>query len=75
MTTIIESISVAGPIVLCNHRKGQVVCRRRDGHVLGHVRGSYGPPAHHGDRLFLCRPGALLCVSLAGVDELGGQSS
>jgi hypothetical protein len=71
----IPSISVAGAIVIGNHRKGQVVCRRRDGHVLGQVRGSYGPPAHHGDRLYLCRPGALLCVSLAGVDELGGQSS
>jgi hypothetical protein len=67
----IPSISVGGGIVMCNHRKGQVVCRRRDGRVLGHIRGSYGPPTQHGDRLYLCRPGAMLCVSLAGVDELG----
>jgi hypothetical protein len=67
----IPSISVAGAIVICNHRQGQVVCRRRDGHVIGQIRGSYGPPAHHGDSLYLCRPGAMLCVSLAGVDELG----
>lgn len=67
----IPSISVAGPIVICNHRKGQVVCRARDGQVIGQVRGSYGPPAQHGDRLYLCRPGAMLCVSLAGVDAPG----
>jgi PQQ-like domain len=71
----IPSISVAGAIALCNHRKGQVVCRRRDGHVMGEVRGSYGPPAQHGDCLYLCRPGALLCVSLEGVDELGALGS
>jgi hypothetical protein len=71
----IPSISVAGAIAICNHRKGQVVCRLRDGHVLGEVRGSYGPPAHHGDRLYLCRPGAMLCVSLAGVDEPGDRST
>ncbi|ACY14855.1 PQQ-binding-like beta-propeller repeat protein [Haliangium ochraceum] len=61
----IPSIDAVGPVLMCNHRKGQAVCRKRDGALLGEVRGSYGPLAHDGEHLFVARPGALLCVSLA----------
>lgn len=60
----IASIAAGGPVLICNHRKGQAVCRRADGSLLGEVRGSYGPPVHAGDRLYVCRPGAILCASV-----------
>lgn len=64
LTTKITAISVGGPVVLCNHRQGQVLYRRTDGGLIGTMRGSYGPPTVVGTRMYICRPRALLCASL-----------
>ncbi len=64
LTAPILSISVAGPVIFCNHRKGQALYRSDDGHFIGEVRGSYGPAAVVGEHLYLARPRAFLCASL-----------
>lgn len=61
----ILSISACGPILLCNHRKGQVLYRCDDGALVAPLRGSYGPPSADRDRMYLGRPGTVLCASLS----------
>ena len=64
LATKITAISVGGPVVLCNHRQGQVLYRRSDGGLIGTMRGSYGPPTVVGTRMYIGRPRALVCASV-----------
>ncbi|WP_428261965.1 hypothetical protein [Haliangium sp.] len=65
----VSSIAACGPVLICNHRQGQVLLASSDGRVIGEAVGSYGPALRTGDRLYLSRPGALVCISVA---ELAG---